>query len=140
MPPLVEDLMADDPIAIGVDASVRDAGTRLYEAAVGSLIVTSEKDVPVGIVTSTDVFRVMAETDASLSEISVSEYMSRPLLTVEADAPIRRAVRRMNEEEVEQLAIVEDYDVIGVLSRGDVIDAYEDLIKAAHVAERQPES
>ena len=140
MAPLVEDLMEDDPVAIGVDASVRAAGARLYEAAVGSLIVISEKEVPVGIVTSSDVFCAMAETDESLSEIPVSECMSRPLLTVEADAPIRRAVREMNEEGVEQLAIVEDYDVIGVISQGDVIDAYEDLIKAAHLAEQQTRS
>ncbi|MFP4529845.1 MAG: CBS domain-containing protein [Halodesulfurarchaeum sp.] len=138
MNPLVSDLMETDVVTIDVNRSLEDVGTRLYEEGVGSVIVLSEEGNPMGIVTKHDVLRAIAEENPVLSEVGISEYMSRPLSMIEPDRPIRGAVRRMNEEGVEQLAIVEDYEVVGIISKKDVIQAYDSLIKAAHEAERQP--
>lgn len=140
MNPLVSDLMETDVVTIGVDNTLSDAGTRLYEADVGSVIVLSAEGNPVGIVTKHDILRAIAETDRALTEVQITEYMSRPLSMIEPDRPIRGAVRRMNEEGVEQLAIVEDYEVVGIIARKDVLEAYDRIIEAAHEAERQPRS
>jgi CBS domain-containing protein len=138
MGPLVSDLMETDVQTIGADQFLERAGTRLYEAGVGSLIVESAEGVPIGIVTTEDVLGAIATGDCDLDATPVRERMSRPLLTIRADRPIRSAVREMNEQAVEQLAIVEDFEVVGVIAQADVIEAYELLIKAAHDAERQP--
>lgn len=138
MGPQVSDLMETDVAVIGADRSLERAGTRLYEDGVGSLIVESADGVPVGIVTTEDVLGAIATADRDLQAIPVRDRMSRPLLTVRPDRSIRSAVRKMNEEEVEQLAIVDDYEVVGIIAQADVIDAYEAIIKAAHRAEREP--
>ena len=137
MTPLVSDLMETDVQTIGADETLARAGTQLYEAGVGSLIVESGEGVPVGIVTTEDVLGTIATGDRDLAATTVRERMSRPLLTIEKDRPIRSAVREMNAQDVEQLAIVEDYEVVGVIAQADVIHAYEMLIKAAHRSERE---
>ena len=139
MSALVSDLMQTDVATIGVNQTLAAVGTKLYEAGVGSLIVHSEDGVPMGIITPQDLLQAVADSGRTLSECVVTEYMSRPLLTIERERPVRSAVRRMNEEQVEQLAIVEEYEVVGILAQADVIDSYESLIRAAHKAERQPE-
>ncbi|MBS3760608.1 CBS domain-containing protein [Halodesulfurarchaeum sp.] len=138
MNPLVSDLMETDVVTIGANQTLTDVGTKLYETGVGSLIVHSDEAVPMGIITPQDLLQAVAESSRILSEIVVTEYMSRPLLTIEQDRPVRSAVRRMNEEGVEQLAIVDEYEVIGIVSQKDVLTAYESLIQAAHETERQP--
>ena len=139
MGPLVSDLMETEVQTIDADQSLERAGTRLYEAGVGSLIVESAEGVPIGIVTTEDVLGAIATADRDLDSLPVRERMSRPLLTIRGDRPVRSAVREMNEQDVEQLAIVEDFEVVGVIAQADVIESYELLIKAAHDAERQPE-
>ena len=140
MDPVVSDLMETDVATIGANNTLEDVGTKLYETGVGSLIVHSDDDVPIGIITPQDLLRAISESNRNLSEIVVTEYMSRPLKTIREDKSVRSAVRRMNEEGVEQLAIVEDYTVLGIFSRKDVMNAYESLIKAAHASEQQPKS
>lgn len=140
MKSLVSDLMETDVVTIGENRSLADVGARLYETGVGSVIVRSEEGVPIGIVTAQDILRAITESNQVLSDIPATEYMSRPLLTIEPHKPIRSAVRRMNEEGVEQLAIVEEYEVAGIIAHSDVISAYESLIQAAHEAEQKPET
>lgn len=138
MNPLVSDLMETDVVTIEANQTLADVGTKLYETGVGSLIVHSDEAVPMGIITPQDLLQAIAESSRILSEIVITDYMSRPLLTIEQDRPVRSAVRRMNEEGVEQLAIVEEYEVVGIVSQKDVLTAYESLIQAAHESERQP--
>ena len=138
MNPLVSDLMETEVVTIEANQTLTDVGTKLYETGVGSLIVDSDEGVPMGIITPQDLLQAVAESSRSLSEIVVTEYMSRPLLTIKRDRPVGSAVRRMNEEGVEQLAIVEEYEVIGIISQKDVLESYETIIDAAHEAERHP--
>ena len=140
MNPLVSDLMETDVIIIGANSSLKDVGAKFYETGVGSLIVHSGEDVPIGIITPQDLMQAITESNRALAEIVVTEYMTRPLLTIQKDKSIRTAVRRMNEEGVEQLAIVDEYEVTGIISQKDVMNAYESLIKAAHRSEQQPKT
>ncbi len=138
MNPLVSDLMETDVITIGANSTLKDVGAKFYETGVGSLIVHSDDGVPIGIITPEDLMQAITESNRTLAEIVVTEYMTRPLVTIREDRTVRAAVRRMNEENVEQLAIVQDYEVKGVISQKDVMKAYESLIKAAHASEQQP--
>jgi CBS domain-containing protein len=137
MSPVVSDIMETDVETIGPDRTMETVGIRLYEAGVGSLIVRSEEGVPIGIVTTQDLLEAIAAANRDLSEVIVSEFMSRPLQTIGRDRPVRTAVRKMNEEGVEQLAIVEEFEVVGILAEADVVGSYEALIKAAHRSERE---
>jgi|GEM_PF-1174821 len=139
MSPIVSDIMETDVVTVGVDETMATVGAMLYKKGVGSLIVRSDEGVPMGIITPEDLLQAVTESDRVLSEILVSEYMSRPLKTIDEGRPVRSAVRKMNQEGVEQLAIVEEYEVVGILAQTDVINSYESLIQAAHEAERKPD-
>lgn len=135
---LVGDLMETAVVDIAASASVKTAAQVLLDHDIGSLIVSSEDDVPVGIVSDTDVLRAVVTTDGNLSDVPVEKCMSRPLLMIEKSKPIRSAVRRMNQEGVEQLVIADEYEVEGIVSRKDITESYEALIHAAHESEKPP--
>lgn len=130
--------METEVITIQADRTMRAAGTSLYEHDVGSVIVRSPDSVPMGIITPRDVLEAIATREKPLAEIVVTEFMSRPLVTIKSDKSVRTAVRQMNEEGIEQLVILDGYDVTGVIAQTDVIDAYESLIKSAFQAASPP--
>jgi CBS domain-containing protein len=63
----------------------QDAINMMTEKSVGALVVT-EKGKPVGIVTERDVLRKCCP-EASCGEVEIRQIMSKPLITVDADAP-----------------------------------------------------
>jgi CBS domain-containing protein len=58
----IEEVMNRDVITIDKDATIRDAASRLSNGTFHSLPVVSDGDRLVGIVTSTDLIRFLAET------------------------------------------------------------------------------
>ncbi|MFB6132101.1 MAG: cyclic nucleotide-binding/CBS domain-containing protein [Halanaeroarchaeum sp.] len=135
---LVEDLMRMDVVSVSVTATVQQVAKTLLERRIGSVIVRSTERVPVGIVTTTDILEAGIERERPLADIPAAEYMSRPLLTIEADDSVRKAVNTMNDERIEQLVIVTEYDVAGVIAMTDILRAYEEIIQEAHDAEQPP--
>jgi CBS domain-containing protein len=69
---------------------------------------------PLGIVTDRDLRgRVLA---AGLGPNTSSPVMSRPLVTIDSDAPAFAALRLMIEENIHHLPITEEGKIIGVVS------------------------
>jgi len=56
----------------------------------------------------------------SLSAIA-EDVMSRPVLTIGADAPVKEAVERMREGHVSSLVVVDGSEIKGILKRDDII-------------------
>jgi CBS domain-containing protein len=56
----------------------------------------------------------------SLSAIA-EDVMSRPVLTIAADAPVKEAVEQMREGHVSSLVVVEGNEIKGILKRDDII-------------------
>ena len=135
---LVEDLMERDIATIPVSETMREAARQLLQGGIGSIIVHSDDDVPVGIITDTDVLEAVVDFEGPLAEVPVERYMSRPLKMIEASNTVRNAVARMNEEGVEQLVIVEEYEVQGIISHSDITASFEELIHIAHRSEQPP--
>jgi CBS domain-containing protein len=80
-----------------------------------------------GVVSQMDLLRVRASETlwAQWTGLEARHVMSRPALTVTADTPLGEAARRMEEQGVHRLVVVEDdgETPIGVLSATDVVRA-----------------
>lgn len=122
---LVEDIMSTDLVTCDVDASLREAVEEMLRNQVGSTLVVDE--VPTGIVTETDVLHAAYVTDAPLSELPVEKTMSSPLVTIDSKKTLRRATQQMQTEGVKKLIVVEEMDVVGIVTAQDVIHHYHDL-------------
>lgn len=127
----VEDAMSTDLVTCAVEASLRVATKRMVENHVGSVIVHADGS-PTGIVTETDALHAGTVTDAPFSEIPVRKVMSSPLKTITPSRTLRAATEQMHEENVKKLVVVEDMDLVGIVTTADVIRHYHDLKSEIH--------
>lgn len=136
---LVREIMSAPVVSVPSSATLQGAVVTMLESGVGSVIVRTD-DVPTGILTETDVLVAAARTERPLADVAVTDAMTADLVTGRADMTVREAVARMNRHAIKKLPIVEDFDVLGVLTMSDVVRHHTDLIKEAHRVEDRTRS
>jgi signal-transduction protein with cAMP-binding, CBS, and nucleotidyltransferase domain len=107
-------------LTIDADASVLDAVRKMVDANVGSLLVTEEGRVT-GIVTERDYLRRVALGTRTDRDTAVREIMSSPLIVATPETPVDEAMAIMTDRRIRHVPVVEDGDVIGMVSIGDVV-------------------
>jgi CBS domain-containing protein len=115
-----------NPVTIRVGETVTAAAERMDAEAVGALVVVDDER-PVGIVTDRDlVVRGVARRLPPDSRVDF--VMSTDLITMDADADLRDAVRLFSEHAIRRLPLLEGERMVGMLSMDDLlIDLVSDL-------------
>jgi CBS domain-containing protein len=113
----VKYLVKRPPVFVEPCATAAQAAQTMREALIGSVLVS---DDPPGIVTDRDLRdRVLA---AGLgAETPVRQVMTRPLKTLDSDAPVLAALHFMLEENIHHLALVEEGRIVGLISSSDLL-------------------
>ncbi|MFB6109053.1 MAG: CBS domain-containing protein [Haloplanus sp.] len=114
VPVLVHEVMESDVATVTREDSALTAVRTLYGRDVGSVVVV-EDGRAVGILTDSDVLGLVVG-DAPLSSLTVGEVMSEGVVTVSASASIEAAARKLREYGYDQLAVVEEGRLVGVIS------------------------
>ena len=109
-----------DVLKIDKAATVFDAITKIVEANVGSILVT-ENDKVVGIMSERDYLRKVAIKGRTSYDTTVGEIMSTPLIYVTPETTIEESMAIMTDRRIRHLPVVENEDVVGVVSIGDVV-------------------
>lgn len=108
--------------SVGATTTVLDAARAMNEHKIGSLTVTLDGKL-VGILTERDIMtRVVAEhRDPELTK--VGEVMTRDVLTCRPDTKLNEARRVMREKRVRHLPVMQDSELKGMVSIGDLNQA-----------------
>jgi CBS domain-containing protein len=109
-----------DVLQIDADATVFDAVKQMVDAGVGSLLVKDGGDVA-GIFTERDYLRRMTLEGRDDKETSVRDVMSSPLVVVTPQHTIDECMAMMTDRRIRHLPVVDDGDVVGIVSIGDVV-------------------
>ncbi len=129
---VVGDLMALDPVVVGVDAPLEEAERLMRERHVSGLPVVDARGVPIGVISQTDVIEDGGAPLAILlrrkpSGLRVGELMSSPAVTVADTAPLVEAARLMRDNRIHRLVAVDAHGrTVGVLSASDFVALYSD--------------
>ena len=107
-------------LTIDGDATVLDAVARMVEANVGSLLVTDRGEIA-GIVTERDYLRRVALESRDDRSTPVREIMSSPLIVVTHETSVDECMALMTDRRVRHLPVVEDGEVVGMVSIGDLV-------------------
>ena len=113
----VEDVMSSPVETVAREATAVDAARKLRSARVGSLVVC-EGDEPVGIVTEADMVDLIAEGAAE--GVTVAEFLSDDLVTVETDASIEDAATLLADHDIRRLPVCEDGRLVGIVTTTDL--------------------
>jgi CBS domain-containing protein len=117
MMPTVKSFMTTNVITIGVNETVLYAAKLMHQQDVGDLVVM-EGNVPKGIVTERDLVRRVMALKKPL-ETKVSEIMTDPLITIEDNASIRDAARKMVKYKIRRLPVTKNTVLVGIIVASD---------------------
>lgn len=121
--PRVADFMTRQVKSLSGDATLKEAATLFKEAKIGSALIEGE-DGFVGSITETELTREVVANGLDPATTPVKTCMREPLVTVESSDPIVEAVKLMKEKGTRHLAVIENGEVIGVISVSDVLRYY----------------
>jgi len=116
----VKDVMVRDLITIKASASAMEAAEIMDKYDIGCLIVV-EGTKPIGIVTERDMLKRVLLLKRDPRKTRVKNIMSRPLIVSTPKTEIRDAVRVMNERRIKKLPVIEDGNLLGLVSLTDVV-------------------
>lgn len=119
----VSEILGDkgrDVLSVDASVSVFEAVQQMVEANVGSLLVTDGGEI-VGIVTERDYLRRVTLEGRTDRDTAVGEIMTSPLVVVTPETDIDESMAIMTDRRIRHLPVVEDGEVVGVISIGDVV-------------------
>lgn len=129
-------------ISISESASVSDAAALLSEKRIGCIVVTNASGKLAGILSERDIVRKLGSNGASCLREHVSDLMTRKVETGTPDDDSLSILERMTTGRFRHMPVMEDGELIGLISIGDVVatrirelqrenSALEDLIRSA---------
>lgn len=120
----VEEVMDESPVFVDPETTVQEAAELLKKnRETGSLIVKDREEIK-GIVTNCDIVeKYVVERRGD----KVRDVMTQDLVTVSPRREIEEAALIMVKRGVERLPVMEDEDLIGVISANDIIKVQPSL-------------
>src|SRR5262245_49704703 len=136
----VRELMTYNVVTVRPEAPLREAARVLVEHGVSGLPVVDEDDAVIGVLSETDiVMKASGGTERSglLSWLfdedfaaekvvpeTAGQAMSTPGVTIAPTRTVHEAARRMIDEGVNRLPVVENGVLVGILTRSDIVRAF----------------
>lgn len=128
--------MSGDPLTVAPDADLGVAARTMAEKGVRCLPVVAAGSL-VGVLSRTDLLRTLPADVQPFSPellagpglgVKVQDAMTADVVTIAPGDGIERAVALLDERRLSCLVVVRDGEVVGVLSRSDILRAFRRLV------------
>ncbi len=136
---LVKDRMSPNPITIKPDVPIAEALEWMRRQNVRRFPVVDGKGKLIGIVCQTDLLHAAPSSATSLSvwevtyllsQVTVSEVMTKDVITVCEDCPIEEAARIMSDNKIGGLPVMRDGMLVGIVTETDLFNAFLEVFGA----------
>lgn len=122
----VQDLATSEVVTVEPDTPVSEVAQTLDEENVGSVVVTKSGKA-VGVLTDRDVAVRVAAEERDAANTTAEEVMSEEPLTVSPEDGFADAARKMRDNAIRRLPVVDDEgDVHGIITSDDMTAAIAD--------------
>lgn len=116
---VVRDIMTREIVTIDGDRSALEAAKMMTERGISSLFIIKD-GTTAGIVTERDFIKKICAKELTVTQVKVSDIMSKILTTATPETPIEVAVQRMVNHKVRRLPIMEGDRVVGIITVTDL--------------------
>lgn len=123
--------MTTEVVTVPTSATLREVASQLLENGVGSVIVVDDAGNPDGIVTESDVLEAAYRSGEALDELPVTKLSHGAVVTTGPDATVQRVARKMADENVKKVPVLEDFDLVGMVTLTDIVWHLPELRKEA---------
>jgi CBS domain-containing protein len=111
--PKVKDFMTKGVLTVDEEKTIFEAAKLMSQKEVGDVVVL-KGEIPRGIVTERDFVRRVVARKTPLDS-KISDVMSRPLITIDPDASLKEAARKMVNRGIRRLPVVEQHKLVGII-------------------------
>ena len=122
----VRDVMTRTVVTATPDMSAAQAGKKMVENRVGSVIIVKEGR-PVGIVTESDMVAKVIFKNVKPSSIKLEQLMSKPLITTKSSDDVHEAVLMMAQKKIRRLPVIDGDELVGIITDADVIQVSSEI-------------
>ncbi len=116
----VRDGMSSVVLTAGPGHTLREAARRMTEKGVGAAVVIDEEAPGPRVISERDLLTSIGRGE-NPDEERVSAHMSDTVITAAPDWSLERAATEMSKRHVRHLVVVEDGELVGVLSIRDIV-------------------
>jgi CBS domain-containing protein len=117
--------MTKSIVMIEESVSVAEAIETMTEKKVSSLIVNRlNEDDSYGIITRRDVVNKIVAKGLNPQRIKVTDVMTKPLLTISPNLPIKHIAKLMVHTGVRRMPVFDGHQIIGIVSNSDIFRGF----------------
>ena len=100
--------------------SAQQCAVKMTKERVGCLIVLEKKE-PVGIITERGFADLVKKGNFDCKKVTAQNFMTKPIISIGIDATYEKALRLFEKEDIKRMPVVEDGDVVGLLTLRNLI-------------------
>ena len=115
----VKDIMTRNVQTVSENCTIEEVAEHMKRLNVGSIPVCDDLNRLVGVVTDRDIV-IRGLTSGSDVHTPVGQVMTTNPVTITPDTSVHEAARIMAENQIRRLPVVENNEVVGIVSIGDL--------------------
>lgn len=117
--------MKSDPPQTTPDTTISNVIEIMMSEDIGAVVIVEDKR-PIGIITEKDILWRVINTEKNFEEILAKDIMSKPVITVEAERPIKDALEILRDKNIRRLVITEAEALIGLTTERRLLEIVND--------------
>lgn len=123
------DTKGHEVVTVPPEATIWEVLAALDEHGVGALVVSRDGRHPDGIVSERDIVRQLHARGVAVLESPVAELMSEKVLTAGPEDDVESLMAVMTSNRIRHVPVVQDGDLVGIVSIGDVVKERVDALQ-----------
>ena len=125
----VIDMAVHEVATITTDKSICDYAKQMRLEHVGSLVVVTDDQTPLGMITDRDIAIEVVARNLDPMKLRVQDVMTTPVVTASPNESMVVALARMREFGVRRLPIIDDEGkLVGVISNSNLVEELSALL------------
>ena len=122
-------IMHKDVMTVRSTTSAQQCAVKMTKERVGCLIVLEKKE-PVGIITERGFADLVKKGNFDCKEVKAQDFMTKPIITIDVDTTYEKALRKSEKENIKRMPVVDDGDVVGLLTLRNLVTHSKKNMKA----------
>lgn len=116
----VDEVMTTKLVSMDEDDPIIEAARKMAENDMSSILVRHRGELA-GIVTDRDIILKVVAKGLDPKKTKTGQIMSTPLITIQADASIEEAAKKMRDRKVRRLVVQDKNKTTGIITESDIV-------------------
>lgn len=109
--------------------SIQEISLRLSSRKIGAIVIVGESGKVVGIISERDIIRMIAEHGAAALDMPASKGMTRDVVSCTKTCTTEELRETMTRGRFRHLPVIEDDELVGIVSIGDIVKYYTEEVE-----------